>query len=61
MDGNDIDVSQFISDEEVTLLQKAQIELEHPNALKPYFDHFEEKMGYDKIRFGLAIIEKKKQ
>jgi ATP-dependent DNA helicase RecQ len=61
LDGNDIDVSQFISDEEVTLLQKAQIKLEHPNALKPYFDHFEEKMGYDKIRFGLAIIEKKKQ
>ena len=61
LDGNDIDVSQFISDEEVTLLQKAQIELENPNALKPYFDHFEEKMGYDKIRFGLAVLEKKKQ
>lgn len=61
LDGIDIDVSQFISDEEVTLLQKAQIELENPNALKPYFDHFEEKMGYDKIRFGLAVLEKKKQ
>ncbi|MEO7977120.1 DNA helicase RecQ [Flavobacterium sp.] len=60
LDGIDIDVSQFISDEEVTLLQKAQIELENPNALKPYFDHFEEKMGYDKIRFGLAILEKQK-
>lgn len=61
LDGVDIDVSQFISDEEVTLLQKAQIELENPNALKPYFDHFEEKMGYDKIRFGLAVLEKQKQ
>lgn len=61
LDGIDIDVSQFISDEEVTLLQKAQIELENPNALKPYFDHFEEKMGYDKIRFGLAVLEKQKQ
>lgn len=60
IDGIDIDVSQFISDEEVTLLQKAQIELENPNALKPYFDHFEEKMGYDKIRFGLAVLEKQK-
>lgn len=61
LDGIDIDVSQFISDEEITLLQKARIELENPNALKPYFDYFEEKMGYDKIRFGLAVLEKKKQ
>lgn len=61
LDGIDIDVSQFISDQEVELLQKAQIELENPNALKPYFDHFEEKIGYDKIRFGLAVLEKRKQ
>jgi ATP-dependent DNA helicase RecQ len=60
LDGIDIDVSQFVSDEEVTQLRKAQIELENPNALKPYFDYFEEKMGYDKIRFGLAILEKNK-
>ncbi|HEX8014602.1 MAG TPA: RecQ family ATP-dependent DNA helicase, partial [Flavobacterium sp.] len=61
LDGVDIDVSQFISDEEVLQLKKARTELENPNALKPYFDHFEEKMGYDKIRFGLAVLEKKKQ
>lgn len=61
LDGVDIDVSQFISDEEVTQLEKAQAELENPNALKPYYDHFEEKMGYDKIRFGLAVLEKKKR
>ncbi|WP_163406981.1 DNA helicase RecQ [Flavobacterium ajazii] len=61
LDGIDIDVSQFVSDKEVAELQKAQIELENPNALKPYFDHFEEKMGYDKIRFGLAVLEKNNQ
>jgi len=61
LDGAAIDVSQFISDKEVEQLQKAQVELENPNALKPYFDHFEEKMGYDKIRFGLAILEKNNQ
>jgi ATP-dependent DNA helicase RecQ len=60
-DGIDIDVSQFVSPEEVDLIQKAQVELENPNALKPYFDHFEEKMGYEKIRFGLAVLEKNKQ
>jgi ATP-dependent DNA helicase RecQ len=61
LDGVDIDVSQFISDDEVAQLEKAQNELENPNALKPYYDHFEEKMGYDKIRFGLAVLEKKKR
>ncbi|MEL1253735.1 DNA helicase RecQ [Flavobacterium sp. DGU38] len=61
LDGIDIDTSQFISDNEVEQLQKAKIELENPNALKPYFEHFEEKMGYEKIRFGLAILEKNKQ
>jgi ATP-dependent DNA helicase RecQ len=61
LDGVDIDVSQFISDDEIAQLEKAQAELENPNALKPYYDHFEEKMGYDKIRFGLAVLEKKKQ
>ncbi|GGF13312.1 DNA helicase RecQ [Flavobacterium limi] len=61
LDGVDIDVSQFISNEEVTQLEKAQAELENPNALKSYYDHFEEKMGYDKIRFGLAVLEKKKR
>ncbi|PXY47397.1 DNA helicase RecQ [Flavobacterium hydrophilum] len=61
LDGVDIDVSQFISDDEVAQLEKAQAELENPNALKPYYDHFEEKMGYDKIRFGLAVLEKQKQ
>ncbi|PXY41239.1 DNA helicase RecQ [Flavobacterium cheongpyeongense] len=60
LDGVDIDSTQFISDEEVAQLEKAKTELENPNALKPYYEHFEEKMGYDKIRFGLAVLEKKK-
>ena len=59
-DGQDINISEFISEEEVSMIQKAQIELENPTALKPYFDHFEEKVSYDKIRFGLAVIERNK-
>ena len=61
LDGADIDVSQFVSDEEVEELQKAKTTLENPSALKSYYDYFEEKIAYDKIRFGLAILEKKKQ
>ncbi|MEP6928769.1 MAG: helix-turn-helix domain-containing protein, partial [Flavobacterium sp.] len=60
VDGNTIDLSQFVTDEEVLLLHKAQVELEYPSALKPYYDHFEEKLSYDKIRLGLAIVERNK-
>ncbi|MNY63458.1 hypothetical protein D3C86_2004220 [compost metagenome] len=52
-------MSQFVSDDEISKIEKAYTELENPNALKPYFDYFEEKMSYDKIRFGLAFIERK--
>ncbi len=58
LDGNAIDLSQFITQEEVDLIAKAKIELKNPTALKPYFDYFEEKISYEKIRIGLTIIEK---
>jgi superfamily II DNA/RNA helicase len=35
--------------------------LQNPNALKPYFEYFEEQLPYDKIRLALAIIEKENQ
>ncbi|WP_291150764.1 DNA helicase RecQ [Flavobacterium sp. UBA7680] len=59
VDGNDFDLSQFVSDKEIIEIEKAQLELENPSALRPYFEHFEEKMSYDKIRFGLAFLERK--
>lgn len=59
VDGQDFDLSQFVSGDEIAAIEKAQIELEKPSTLKPYFDYFEEKMSYDKIRFGLAFIERK--
>lgn len=61
VDGYDLDLSQFVCEEEIAQIEKAQSELENPNALKPYFDYFEEKMSYDKIRFGLAFLERKNQ
>ncbi|MNE89498.1 hypothetical protein D3C80_1869100 [compost metagenome] len=59
VDGHDLDLSQFVSEDEILQIEKAQIELENPNALRPYYDFFEEKMSYDKIRFGLAFLERK--
>jgi len=60
VDGEDIDMSQFVTDNEVKQLHKAQVELEYPTALKPYYDYFEEKLSYDKIRLGLAVVERNK-
>jgi ATP-dependent DNA helicase RecQ len=58
LDGAAIDLNPFISKEEVSQIAEAQIKLESPNALKPYFDYFEEKIDYGKIRLALAILEK---
>jgi ATP-dependent DNA helicase RecQ len=58
LDGEAIDLHQFVSRKEVELIHEAHIKLEKPTGLKPYFDYLEEKLGYDKIRLGLAIIEK---
>ena len=58
IDGQDIDLHQFIENWEFEKIKKAKIYLESPITLKPYFDFFEEKISYDKIRFALAIIAK---
>lgn len=57
-DGKPIDLSPFVSNEEVELTREARIKLEKPTVLKPYYDFFEEKISYEKIRLALAIIEK---
>ncbi len=58
VDGADLDLDSFVSKEEVLQIADAQIKLESPNTLKPYFDYFEEKIDYGKIRLALAVIEK---
>ncbi len=57
-DGKLIDLTSFVSKEEVSLVKAAQIKLEKPTLLKPFFDYLEEKVSYEKIRLALAIIEK---
>jgi ATP-dependent DNA helicase RecQ len=58
LDGHPIDLSIYITEAEILKIAKAKIKLESPNALKPYFEFFEEQIPYDKIRIGLALIEK---
>jgi ATP-dependent DNA helicase RecQ len=58
IDGLIADVNAFVSAEDVSQLKAAKATMEPTTALKPYFDHFEEQMPYEKIRMGLAVLEK---
>lgn len=57
-DGQISDVSDFITAAEIEAIKKAKKAIEPTTALKPYFDYFEEKIDYGKIRLALAILEK---
>ena len=54
-EGASIDLYQFITLEEIKAVKLAQKKLENPDGLKVYFDHFEEKMPYSKIKLGLYL------
>ncbi|KAA1245074.1 DNA helicase RecQ [Aquimarina sp. RZ0] len=56
-DGEDIDLTQFISAEDIKSVEQAKEALEHPDTLKPYFEHFEQAMDYNTIKLALTILE----
>ncbi|WP_373517995.1 DNA helicase RecQ [Pricia sp.] len=56
-EGKHIDLHQFIADKEIETIKKAQSELEYPEGLRPYFDYFEEKMPYWKIKMGIYLLQ----
>ena len=57
-DGKDINIYDFVSKSDVEAVHQAKIELDGPNALKDYFDYFNEQMDYFKIRLALSVIAK---
>lgn len=57
-DGKDVDIYQFVDKATVEQVAKAKKKLESPDALRPYFDYFEEKMEYSSIRLALSVIDK---
>ena len=60
LETNNFNIHQFITKSDVQQVLIAKSTIENPELLKPYFDYFEEKMPYEKIRMALAIIEKEK-
>ncbi|MFN4764015.1 DNA helicase RecQ [Gillisia sp. Q332] len=57
-DGEDIDLMQFISKSDLEAVKKAKSELEDPETLKTYYEHFEESIDYWTIRMALTVLEK---
>ncbi len=53
--GSDFDFSPFISPEEIQTIKEAKNKLGDPDALKPYFEYFQEQMPYWKIKLGLYL------
>jgi len=56
-DGKDIDIYNFVTKETVEKVRKATEELESPQALRPYYEHFNAEIEYFKIRLALTIIK----
>lgn len=57
-EGKTIEIYNFISKSEVNSVKIAKQELQSPDGLKPYFEHFNEQLDYFKIRLALSIIAK---
>ena len=53
--GAAFDFSKFISSEEIQQINQAKDTLENPEALKPYFEYFEEKIPYWKLKLALYL------
>ncbi len=53
--GTPLDLHQFINSSEILKIQQAKKVLENPDSLKSYFEYFEEKIPYHKIKLGLYL------
>lgn len=54
-EGKPVDFSEFINAEEISQVQQAKRALNNPETLRPYYDYFEEKLPYYKIKLGLLL------
>ncbi|WP_324024263.1 DNA helicase RecQ [Maribacter sp. BPC-D8] len=56
-EGEDLDLNQFVDSKEIAEIEKAKSELTEATGLKDYFEFFEEKMPYWKIKFALYMLD----
>ena len=56
-EGEDLDLNQFVDSKEIAEIEKAKSELTEATGLKDYFEFFEEKIPYWKIKFALYMLD----
>ena len=56
-EGEALDLNQFVDAKEIAEIEKAKSELTEATGLKDYFEFFEEKMPYWKIKFALYMLD----
>lgn len=58
LDGKEVDLHQFVSEEEMKRVQEAKEKLDPATAtLKSYFEYFKEEISYESIRICLMLID----
>ncbi len=55
--GKPVDLQQFIEDGDLQKVEKAAAELDYPSAFKTYFEYFQEKISYERIKVCLFLLE----
>jgi ATP-dependent DNA helicase RecQ len=55
--GEQIDLHELLTTEELYKIETAKIDLPEAEGLKTYFEYFEEKVPYWKIKIGLYLLE----
>lgn len=56
LDGKDVDIKQFVTDQEIAMVKEAKEKLGDPAVLKKYFEYFKEEISYAKIRISLTLL-----
>ena len=57
-EGKNIDLRRYVGKSELKSVKRAKKELDNPNSLRAYFEHFEEAISYENIKMSLKILEK---
>ncbi|TMM58538.1 DNA helicase RecQ [Maribacter algarum] len=55
--GEEVDLHELVTKEELSQIEKAKIDLPNADGLKAYFEYFEEKLPYWKIKIGLYLLD----
>ncbi|MDO6737518.1 DNA helicase RecQ [Wenyingzhuangia sp. 2_MG-2023] len=57
-EGIQVNLNDFVSEKEIEAVREAKTKVENPNALKSYYEYFNEQLDYAAIKMALVVIDK---